>query len=212
MCRHWDLGNDGDAGTDAVRVDGFKIGESMCCVDDWSVWLGARGGDAVALFDTRRASGPPRSLTRDRWHAGTVDDPPVALYGVCDGGVGVGGGGGAARGFGLGCFARGGDDAFIVAPLTDDCGSRCSVYTSAHHGLDSGAGDDGFDEDFDAFADDELMQTNEAGEALAEGDADIAADERALFGRCIGLSVLKQARTDLISHCAQVWQDIQVRF
>jgi hypothetical protein len=147
MCRHWDLGNDGDAGTDAVRVDGFKIGESMCCVDDWSVWLGARGGDAVALFDTRRASGPPRSLTRDRWHAGTVDDPPVALYGVGDGGVGGGGGGGAARGFGLGCFARGGDDAFIVAPLTDDCGSRCSVYTSAHHGLDSGAGDDGFDDD-----------------------------------------------------------------
>jgi ribosome maturation factor RimP len=42
---------------------------------------------------------------------------------------------------------------------------------------DVDAGDDGFDEDFDAFADDELMQTNEAGEALAEGDADIAADE-----------------------------------
>lgn len=42
---------------------------------------------------------------------------------------------------------------------------------------DVDAGDDGFDEDFDAFADDELMQTNEDGEALAEGDADIAADE-----------------------------------
>ena len=42
---------------------------------------------------------------------------------------------------------------------------------------DGDAGDEGFDEDFDAFADDELMQTNEAGEALAEADADIAADE-----------------------------------
>ena len=40
-----------------------------------------------------------------------------------------------------------------------------------------GVGDEGFDEGFDAFADDELMRTNEAGEALAEGDADIAADE-----------------------------------
>ena len=58
-----------------------------------------------------------------------------------------------------------------------DVTTHAKKKSNAGAPADVDAGDDGFDEDFDAFADDELMQTNEAGEALAEGDADIAADE-----------------------------------
>ena len=64
-----------------------------------------------------------------------------------------------------------------------------------------------------AFGRDESGRVHRLAVRLEElARADIAADERALFGRCIGLSMVKQARTDLISHCARVWQDIQVRF
>ena len=58
-----------------------------------------------------------------------------------------------------------------------DVTTHAKKKSNAGAPADVDAGDDGFDEDFDAFADDELMRTNEAGEALAEGDADIAADE-----------------------------------
>ena len=94
----------------ARGVAAFAPGDACCALDEWAAWIsrGDGAGDAVALFDVRRATGPPRGDRR--WHLGDelAYDEPAAWFGA-----GTRGGGGGCS---VGCFARGGDGTLVVAP------------------------------------------------------------------------------------------------